>query len=69
MLICLTQNLNLVDKLLIFLALDSNDDGETTHGEGCGQTVILCDRLKVRYIKAAGRFLENIGKVLCHETI
>lgn len=69
MLIRLTQNLNLIDKLFVFLALNSDDDGETTHGEGCGQTVIFCDCLKVRYIEATGRFLENIGKVLCHETI
>ena len=31
--------------------------------------MIFCDCLKVGYIEATSRFLENIGKVLCHETI
>jgi hypothetical protein len=69
MLIGLTEALYLVYKLLILLALDADGDGEATHSEGRLHGVVLCNGLEVGDIETAGRFLEYIGEVLCHEPV
>lgn len=69
MLLGLRQTLNLLDNLLVLLALNSNSDRKATHDENCSDIMILGYGLQVRDVQSTSRFVKDLGEVLGHKSI
>jgi hypothetical protein len=68
-LIGLAQTLNVINELLVPLALHTDRDSHPTHNQCFTNIVIFRNRLQVGHVEVARRALQNIRKVLGHQSI